>query len=588
MLGIAANPARGQFTPPQFQQKELVAQLALMRWEEGVGTDLPEQEQLAMRQAMLESMRDLLRSVPDHPMGPILLRSLVRQGGIPADAMREVLGDTALAPLFTLDGFLDIETTPATMKQVLQALADQPGNALWPHALVAMASGSDPRSDPAARQMLELAAAAPAIHPELKRAIQQSIGTASTSGGQPVRLVFTALDGREVDTEQYKGSYVLIDFWSTTCPPCIAEMPNLRRLHENFGGKGLEIVGIPMDVSPSPVKAMLTRFQIPWPQEFVEGLPSGWFHPTAKKFGINKMPTYMLLGPDGTIFHPDTTIEAVESLMHDRAQANLANDPESMAALAQVAEAEQLIEEAISTDPFNRVMWDAAHGKLLAAAKQNPGNPAVASQILRAINQAPVSYDPGFAVRRALMERQELLRSEDWAGLKAELALADADRQSLLFGLPPADALGTDEVFQSGRPTVLCFMHIDETGRQERRWKEFLGWMERYPGVDLVGITFSGEEQKLPTFRRNSGFNAPVGVHEIRITREVASPPSELTVSWLAQIAFLRIGTPLLMFADAEGRFLSSQSISLLQLKEGELALKMEALEAATPQSAGN
>lgn len=45
------------------------------------------------------------------------------------------------------------------------------------------------------------------------------------------------LDGESVDFENLQGKVVLLNFWATWCPPCIAEMPSLDQLHEDFGDK---------------------------------------------------------------------------------------------------------------------------------------------------------------------------------------------------------------------------------------------------------------------------------------------------------------------------------------------------------------
>jgi len=55
------------------------------------------------------------------------------------------------------------------------------------------------------------------------------------------------LSGRMTSLEQHRGSVVLLDFWATWCPPCRMSIPEIIKLHEKFGGKGLVIFGISMD-----------------------------------------------------------------------------------------------------------------------------------------------------------------------------------------------------------------------------------------------------------------------------------------------------------------------------------------------------
>ena len=46
-----------------------------------------------------------------------------------------------------------------------------------------------------------------------------------------------------------KGKVILVDFWATWCVPCVAELPNVKKMQEKYHDKGLEIVGISSDLS---------------------------------------------------------------------------------------------------------------------------------------------------------------------------------------------------------------------------------------------------------------------------------------------------------------------------------------------------
>jgi hypothetical protein len=62
---------------------------------------------------------------------------------------------------------------------------------------------------------------------------------------------FTTLQGRRMKLSSLKGKVVMVDFWATWCPPCVASLPELRRLY-NEHQTGFEIVGIsPDDREPS-------------------------------------------------------------------------------------------------------------------------------------------------------------------------------------------------------------------------------------------------------------------------------------------------------------------------------------------------
>ncbi|MCR9253481.1 MAG: TlpA family protein disulfide reductase [bacterium] len=54
---------------------------------------------------------------------------------------------------------------------------------------------------------------------------------------------FETYDSKEIKLSQLKGNVILLDFWGTWCRPCIAAMPKIQKLHEQFKDKGLIVLG---------------------------------------------------------------------------------------------------------------------------------------------------------------------------------------------------------------------------------------------------------------------------------------------------------------------------------------------------------
>ncbi|MCP4248478.1 MAG: TlpA family protein disulfide reductase, partial [bacterium] len=99
------------------------------------------------------------------------------------------------------------------------------------------------------------------------------------------------------------GKVVLLDFWATWCAPCIAELPNLRRAVEEYGGKGdFVIVGISLDSGESAVKEFQKRRKVTWTQIV---LGPAQDNPVAKKYNVSAIPAMFLIGRDGKVVAKD-------------------------------------------------------------------------------------------------------------------------------------------------------------------------------------------------------------------------------------------------------------------------------------------
>ena len=111
-------------------------------------------------------------------------------------------------------------------------------------------------------------------------------------------LKFTAIDGRQVDTDKLRGRVLLIDFWATWCPPCMAEIPNVKLAYERYHSLGFDIIGVSADETKADLERVVKAKGLAWPQHF-EGR-SGEV-PNLRRYGVQHFPTMWLVDQHGII-----------------------------------------------------------------------------------------------------------------------------------------------------------------------------------------------------------------------------------------------------------------------------------------------
>ena len=71
----------------------------------------------------------------------------------------------------------------------------------------------------------------------------------SKDNSQAYSFESTDLDGNKITSDIYSNNKItMINIWGTFCGPCIREMPELAQLSEEYKSKGVEIIGIPIDI----------------------------------------------------------------------------------------------------------------------------------------------------------------------------------------------------------------------------------------------------------------------------------------------------------------------------------------------------
>lgn len=133
-----------------------------------------------------------------------------------------------------------------------------------------------------------------------------------SEGMEVPEFSFTDFEGRERRLSEFRGKYLLLDFWATWCKPCLAEIPYLKELYNKYRSRGFEILGMDSEtlgqenseVDPQFAKdtderarQIIKTHRILWTQAAAEtAVPVA-----VTVFGVQSLPAKILLDREGKI-----------------------------------------------------------------------------------------------------------------------------------------------------------------------------------------------------------------------------------------------------------------------------------------------
>ena len=104
----------------------------------------------------------------------------------------------------------------------------------------------------------------------------------------------TTADGASVDLDKYRGKWVLLNFFATWCPPCVAEHPELVKLSQ-VPGTPVQVVSVAFDDPAAKVKEFFAKQGGDWPV-VVDGTEQ-----STLDYAVVKLPESYLINPEGKV-----------------------------------------------------------------------------------------------------------------------------------------------------------------------------------------------------------------------------------------------------------------------------------------------
>lgn len=128
----------------------------------------------------------------------------------------------------------------------------------------------------------------------------------------------TDINGNPISLKDYQGKVVLLDFWATWCGPCIAEMPNVKKIYDTHKDRGFVVIGISLDNDASEVRDFLKECELPWRQ-----ICDGQDGTLKKLFQIRGIPSLWLIDREGKVISYKTRGAELRILVDETVKAEI-------------------------------------------------------------------------------------------------------------------------------------------------------------------------------------------------------------------------------------------------------------------------
>lgn len=136
-------------------------------------------------------------------------------------------------------------------------------------------------------------------NPAVSSFLREMNAVKPVSIGQPApEFVSATVEGKPIKLSDYRGKYLIVDFWASWCPPCRAENPNVVKLYHQYHPLGLQLLGVSLDTETKDWQKAINADHLDWTQVSDQ---ARFYGPAEKLYHIQEIPANFIIDPQGRI-----------------------------------------------------------------------------------------------------------------------------------------------------------------------------------------------------------------------------------------------------------------------------------------------
>ncbi|MNK14972.1 Thiol-disulfide oxidoreductase ResA [compost metagenome] len=132
------------------------------------------------------------------------------------------------------------------------------------------------------------------------------------NGQKAPDFAFPDVNGKKWSPNDFKGKYLIIDFWASWCGPCRQEIPHLKEVYKKYKGQGLEILAVSVDAKEADWKKAMAEEKMTWPQ-----INAKESKPVMASYLFSGIPYLVVIDKEGNIVEKNLRGETLDAKLKE-------------------------------------------------------------------------------------------------------------------------------------------------------------------------------------------------------------------------------------------------------------------------------